>query len=414
MSALGKTPHAAEEALAGAFAAAPRKDVQRRAFARFEEMGLPHRRLESWRYTDLRTRWRATAPFATERDAQARAAFVSALGASDDILVVFLDGTYVSEATRAPPHGVTIHVGRELIWPETARSDAMVALNEAFAETVEIDVAAGVALERPIHIVSTVTGAYSSAQRVLVRVGSRAEVSVIETHRGAGAHQKNCALVFEAGDGAKVEHVARHVEDHDGANIVSSFGATLGAHAQLDSFALIASGEMTRRQLFVRFAGDHSRIALRGASLVAGKQHADTTLVVDHAGLHCESRERFKTIVDDEAAGVYQGKVIVREGAQKTDGAMKSDAILLSEEARMFNRPELEIFADDVVCGHGATVGQLNDDQLFYLRARGLPKAEAEKLLLEAFAGQVIDEVSSEAMRDALHEAVQAWLRRRG
>lgn len=414
MSALGKTPHAAEEALSGAFASASRTPAQRKAFARFEELGLPHRRLESWRYTDLRTRWRAAAPLAGEPDAQARAAFAEAIEGGEEIRIAFLDGRHVSEATGALPHGVTIHVGRELIWPATAHSDAMVALNEAFAETVEIDIAAGVALERPIHIVSAVTGAYSTAQRVLVRVGSHAEISVIETHRGGGAHQKNCALVFEIGDGAKVEHVARHIEDHAGANVVSSFGATLGAQAQLDSFALIASGEMTRRQLFVRFDGDHSRIALRGASLVAGKQHADTTLVVDHASLHCESRERFKTIVDDEATGVYQGKVIVREGAQKTDGAMKSDAILLSEEARMFNRPELEIFADDVVCGHGATVGQLNDDQLFYLRARGLPKAEAEKLLLEAFAGQVIDEVSSEAMRDALHEAVQAWLRRRG
>lgn len=414
MSALGKTPHAAEEALASFFASSRPSEAQRKAFARFESLGLPHRRLESWRYTDLRARWRTALAFAPAPDAQARAAFVAALGGGDGLRIGFLDGHHVVEATGDVPQGVAIRVGREMVWPVTAHGDAVVALNEAFAQTVEIDVAAGTKLETPIHIVSLTTGAVSSAQRVLVRVGSRAEVSVIETHRGGSAHQKNCALAFEIGDEAKVEHVARHTDDHEGASVLSSFAATLGAHAQLDSFALIASGEMTRRQLFVRFDGDHSRIALRGASLVAGKQHADTTLIVDHAGLHCESRERFKTIVDDEATGVYQGKVIVREGAQKTDGAMKSDAILLSEEARMFNRPELEIFADDVVCGHGATVGQLNEDQLFYLRARGLPKAEAEKLLLEAFAGQVIDEVSSEAMRDALHEAVQAWLRRRG
>ena len=414
MSALATIPHAGEGALKRDFAHQRPGAAQQKAFARFEAAGLPHRRLESWRYTDLRARWREALPFAGEPSAEARRDFVTALGGADELRVGFLDGRHVEEATGAIPRGMTIHVGREHVWPLVAQSDAAIALNDAFAETVEIDVAAGVTLTTPIHIVSLVTGAFSTAQRVLIRLGSRAQVSVIETHRGGAAHRKNCALIFEIGDEAKVEHVARHIEDHEGANVVSSFAATLGARASLDSFALIQSGEMTRRQLFVRFDGDHSRIALRGASLIGGKQHADTTLVVDHAGLHCESRERFKTIVDDEATGVYQGKVIVREGAQKTDGAMKSDAILLGEEARMFNRPELEIFADDVVCGHGATVGALNEDQLFYLRARGLDKVQAEKLLLEAFAGEVIDEIGSEAMRDALHEAVQTWLRRRG
>lgn len=414
MGALASLPHAGEEALARAFSRAHASPAQQKAFARFGAMGLPHRRLESWRYTDLRARWREALPFAGEPSAEARAAFVAAPGGGDEIRIGFLDGRHVAEATGALPAGVTIHVGREHVWPQIAQADAMATLNDALAETVEIDVAAGVALEAPIHIVSLTTGAFATTHRVLVRLGSRARATVIETHRGGAAHRKNCALIFEIGDDAHVEHVARHIDEHEGAEVVSSFAATLGAKAELESFALIQSGAMTRRQLFIRFDGDHSRIALRGAALVAGKQHADTTLVVDHAGLHCESRERFKTIVDDEATGVYQGKVIVREGAQKTDGAMKSDAILLGAEARMFNRPELEIFADDVVCGHGATVGALNEDQLFYLRARGLDKVEAEKLLLEAFAGEVIDEVSSEAMRDALHEAVQAWLRRRG
>lgn len=414
MGALDNTPHAAEQALANAFARSHPDDAKRKAFARFSDMGLPQRRLESWRYTDLRSRMRAAAPFAPALDGDAKRAFVASLDAGEGARVAFLDGRYIEEATGALPAGVTIRRGRDMSWPVTAHSDAIVALTDAFADAIEIDIAAGVTVERPIQIVSHVTGAYSSAQRVLVRVGSRADVSIVETHRGVGAHQKYSALVFEIGDAAKVEHVARHDGDDAGATVLSSFGATLGAHAQLDSFALIASGALTRRQLFVRFDGDHSRIALRGASLVADRQHADTTLVVDHQGLHCESRERFKTIVDDEATGVYQGKVIVRAGAQKTDGAMKSDAILLSEESRMFNRPELEIFADDVVCGHGATVGQLNADQLFYLRARGLDRIEAEKLLLEAFAGEVIDEIGSEAMRDALHESVQAWLRRRG
>jgi Fe-S cluster assembly protein SufD len=167
---------------------------------------------------------------------------------------------------------------------------------------------------------------------------------------------------------------------------------------------------LVRRQIFLRFDGEHSTAGIRGLSLLAGKRHADTTLVVDHAVPHCRSREYFKHIIADEATGVYQGKVIVRPHAQKTDGAMKSRALLLSDSAAMFNKPELEIFADDVVCGHGATVAQLDEEQLFYLRSRGLPRAEAEQLLLEAFAAEAVETVRNEAMRERLMSHVSDWL----
>ena len=151
-----------------------------------------------------------------------------------------------------------------------------------------------------------------------------------------------------------------------------------------------------------------------GLSLLRGKEHADTTLVVDHAVPHCTSRELFRHILDHESTGVFQGKVVVRQHAQKTDGAMKSQAIMLGDDAVMNNKPELEIFADDVVCGHGATVGQLDDDQIFYLRARGLSKPEAESLLLEAFAGEALDMVTDEALRERYAAITQDWLSRRG
>lgn len=413
MSALARLRSEAETQLASAFAARVAHGVtsaQKAAFSRFEDAGLPTRRVEAWHYTDLRAKMRSALPFADTPSAEARAEFVASLKNDEGIVVGFLDGRFTPEATGALPHGVTVRAGGSFEWPQAAHGDAVIALNDAFAEGVEIDVAAGVALDRPIHVVSRVTGVASSAHRVLIRVGARAKVTIFETHLGAAAHQTNAALVIEASDDAAIDHVARHVDDGEGAIMLSTFAATLGARTQLDSFALVASGSLTRRQLFVRFGGDHARILLAGVALLKGDQHADTTLVVDHAALHCESRERFKHIVDGEATGVYQGKVIVREGAQKTDGAMKSDAILLSEEARMHNKPELEIFADDVVCGHGATVGQLNDDQLFYLRARGLDRVTAEKLLLEAFAGEVVETVKHEAAQEALVAVVHDWL----
>ena len=144
------------------------------------------------------------------------------------------------------------------------------------------------------------------------------------------------------------------------------------------------------------------------------RRHADTTLVVDHAAPHGQSREFYKHIVADDATGVYQGKVIVQPGAQKTDGGMKSQAILLSPHAVMNNKPELEIFADDVVCGHGATVGALDPEQLFYLQARGLPKAEAEAMLLEAFGADAIARVEDEELAELLRAKMRGWLAARG
>src|SRR5262249_27661296 len=152
---------------------------------------------------------------------------------------------------------------------------------------------------------------------------------------------------------------------------------------------------------------------IRGATLLNGRQHADTTLVADHAAVGSTSREVFKTVLDGEARGIFQGKIIVRPLAQKTDARMAAHALLLSEDAEADSKPELEIFADDVQCGHGATTGALNDDLLFYLKARGIPPKEAEALLIQAFVGEAIDGIEDAGLRDALLEQVAAWLKAR-
>ena len=153
---------------------------------------------------------------------------------------------------------------------------------------------------------------------------------------------------------------------------------------------------------------------MNGVNLLNGRQHGDTTLVLDHAAPHCSSNEVFRAVLDDQAHSVFQGKIIVRPDAQKTDGKMMTRALLLSDGAEADNKPELEIFADDVTCGHGATIGALDESLLFYLRARGLSEKEAQALLIQAFVGEAIETVADDGLRDVVIEAAERWLAARG
>jgi Fe-S cluster assembly protein SufD len=215
-------------------------------------------------------------------------------------------------------------------------------------------------------------------------VGARAEVD----------HIKICT------DGAQALHL-------------STLMVELGERATLRDLSFVSGSAVLRNQLFVRFAGENATAQLAGASLLRGRQHVDTTLVVDHAVPGGSSRELFKSVLDDQSRSVFQGKIIVRPGAQKTDGKMMAKALLLSDDAEANSKPELEIFADDVQCGHGATAGALDEDLLFYLRARGIPLKQAEALLIQSFVGEAIDTIEQDAVKDALHAAALAWLHER-
>jgi len=171
---------------------------------------------------------------------------------------------------------------------------------------------------------------------------------------------------------------------------------------------------VVRSQLFLRFDGEGTVANIRGATLLKDRQHADITLVADHVAKGCQSREIFKSVLDGESRGVFQGKIIVRPKAQKTDGRMMTRALLLSETAEADNKPELEIFADDVQCGHGATAGALDEDLVFYLKARGIPAREAEALLIQAFIGEAVEGIEHAGLREVLMEAAVAWLKARG
>jgi Fe-S cluster assembly protein SufD len=403
-------------------------EQRRRAFELFVASGLPNRRIEAWHYTDLRSLMRDALPFAQPAGAEAAALAESGLDTGllgEAVPLVLVDGFFMagqSELDKLPAGVKVSSLADSLGQPEIAQliapldiaaKDAAFALNTMFMrDGVVIEVEPGVEVARPLSIVSLRTRgeATASAARSLVVVGKGASVLISELQvGGAGPSQTNDAVHFAIGEGAHVEHVVFQSLSL-GALSLATVTADLGAHAAFDSLALSVGADVSRRQLFVRLSGAHGRVALSGVTLMGGEQHADTTLVVDHATPHGESRERYRHILGGQATGVYQGKVIVRPGAQKTDGGMKSNALLLSDGATMNNKPELEIFADDVICGHGATCGSLDEDQLFYLMARGLPQGEAEALLLEAFAAETLEQVSQEWLREALLVQVQKWL----
>ncbi len=408
----------AETSLAGFFASARVSgEARARAFATFDRLGLPSKRVESWHYTDLRGLMREAYPPATT------AAAPAAAGSR----IAIVDGAAPTGLAKlAWPEGLRVRSLREalegatpeflaLLYPEQGADDAAVSLNAAMAgDGVIMEVAPGANIQTPLELAFSSAGEEprSDFSRVLIIVGAGASLTIVESHASSARVQRNNALVFHIDAGARVEHV--FITEHHAAELhVDTLIAELAKDAQFSSFALIAGGLALRRQCFARCAGENVKVAFRGVSLLAGKQHADNTLVIDHAVPHGESRELFKHIVADEATGVFQGKVVVRPHAQKTDGGMKSQALLLSDDAAMYNKPELEIFADDVVCGHGATVGQLDRDQVFYLMARGLPLARAEALLLEGFAREAIEFVASDAIRERLDTALAAWLERR-
>jgi Fe-S cluster assembly protein SufD len=436
---------AAEIGLATAFAANKARlpgggavaALREAAFAQFEQRGLPHRRVEDWKYTDLRALMRDAKPLAQAPDATAKARVKgagAALAGIEARTILFVDGALAAElsdlADLEPGLAIgsmasMLAAGDPLIDRHLGKvatsDDVAVALNTAFmGDGAVIRVAAGATLARPIHLVFANSGLRPAAvfTRSLVVVERGARAMVVESHEGAaggdaqGDVQVNALLELVVGDEAHVDHVKR-TGAGSGTLHVSTLAAAIGARARFNEFLFTAGAGVVRNQLFVRFDGEGTVAGIRGATLLNGSQHADVTLVADHAAGGCTGRELFKSVLDDDGRAIFQGKIIVRRGAQKTDARMATHALLLSETAEADNKPELEIYADDVQCGHGATAGELDDDLLFYLRARGIPEKEAEALLIQAFVGEAVDGIEHAGLRDTLMDHVIAWLRAR-
>jgi Fe-S cluster assembly protein SufD len=409
-------------------------ELRRQAFEAYERAGLPHRRLEDWKYTDLRALMREVLPLAAAPDAAAlkRATAALKLHAIPGIRrLVLVDGVFAPKLSETDDleNGLSIRTLREVLEAGDAtlearlfgpdNSGAMVALNGAMmTDGLVIEVADGAVLTQPLHIVHIASGGTPAAMftRSLLKLGKAASATLVESYiagDGAKAYQVHDSLIISIGDRARLDHV-RLVEDGREAFNISSSVVTLGARAHFNTFGMTSGASVSRYQATIAVAGEGSRVETNGVNLLNGRQHADTTLLLDHAVPNCGSREIFRAVVDERAHSVFQGRIIVRPKAQKTDAKMMTRALLLSDEAEADNKPELEIFADDVTCGHGATTGALDESLLFYLRARGLSEREAQALLIQAFVGEAIEQIANDALRELAIAAAHRWLVARG
>ena len=269
---------------------------------------------------------------------------------------------------------------------------------------------------KPVLLVMARAGAEPCAAtlRHVIAMEAGSKLTLIEAHvalpGSAASGLGNVLTDVTVADGASLDHICC-ARTGEAATHLSTVVAKVGANANYRIFQLTSSTGLVRNGLHVTLTGSGSKLDISGAFMARGREHIDTTLVVDHAVPDCESRELFKGVLDGRARGVFQGKIIVQPGADGTDGKQMAKALMLSEDAEFDSKPELEIFADDVACGHGATCAELDPELMFYCRSRGIPEPDARALLIEAFIGEAIDKLGCDAIRTALMAIAQSWLR---
>jgi Fe-S cluster assembly protein SufD len=398
-------------------------DARKAAIGAFAALGLPHRRIEQWKYTDVRSALKeALAPAvgaAPTTSAEEIDAALEELAALDAHRVVFVDGLHVPKLSHAGgAAGLEIaslaaalksggRTADGLFRDNAPGQEAVIALNTAFmTDGAVIRLAAGARLDKPLLLVFARAGGEGRlvTTRNIIELGDGASATVIEAHvalRGSAPGQANTLTDVSLGNGAHLDHVKCTLAG-ESASHLATWLVTLGKAAAYHAFHLTASTGLARNNVFAAFRGEGAKLDISGSFLGRGAEHIDSTLVVDHAVPRCESRELFKGVLADRAHGVFQGKVIVRPDAQKSDGKQMAQVLMLSEEAEFDSKPELEIHADDVICGHGSTVAEIDEDSLFYMRARGIPAAEARALLIESFIVDAIEKVEDERLRQAL------------
>jgi FeS assembly protein SufD len=408
-------------------------DLRAKAIDAYTALGLPHRRVEAWKYTDLRSRLtealplaRATGGAVTEAElSQALGAEIAGLPAYRLIIVegelraelsdlaglkaAGAEVVSITEALQKPPRWLKGALGRI----NRQDRDPVVALNLALMSGgVGLRLGKGVTLDRPVHLIHLDGGeAASVITRSVVLVEDGASLDLLESYGSLGGTelQRNAVTEVEVGNKASLNHVKLQHEGEAAFHFVTWL-VKIDTDANYNAFQFSTGAALSRSQIYAMFAGEGSSLDVSGALLMRGHQHCDTTLLVEHHVPRCTSRELFKAVLDNEARGVFQGKIIVSPGAQKTDGKQMAQGLLLSETAEFDSKPELEIFADDVVCGHGSTSGQIDENLLFYLESRGIPEYQARALLIQAFVGEAVERIEHEGLREALSKASADWL----
>ena len=421
-------PGAGPAALPGA--GLPWLDALRDEGRRLSADGLPGTRMEAWKYTNL------AALAELEFSPPAMGAEVPPADLGPDAFeglegpsLVFVNGRLspghsrleglpgglrvrgLAQGLTDDPAGIEGLIGSA----ESLNGDLMAAFNAAFAaDGCIVESAPGAVIDEPIRlrfVAAPGEGPLAYHPRVIVRVRAGSRLSLVESHEGpAGAPTWSNPLVdIEVGEGARLSHVKLQIEG-ESAYHTALTKAALAGEARYESHLVALGARLARHEIHIRFDGEGADCQLRGGYMARGSQHVDNTTVIDHAVPHCESREVYKGVLDDTARGVFQGKIIVRQDAQKTDGHQLNRTLLLSRKAEIDTKPELEIYADDVKCSHGATAGEPEDDQLFYLRSRGLDLHTARKLIVEGFMGELLEEVGHEPTRVVLADCVAAWI----
>src|SRR5262249_27793282 len=272
----------------------------------------------------------------------------------------------------------------------------------------------GAVLDRPLQVIHRGgDGSRSVHLRSLVLAGANSRATVVESHLGGGEGWSNCVMQLRLDEAARIHHALLQDESQSAIHVALA-RAQLARGAEYESFTLNLGARLARHDLLVALAGEGARCALDGAYLLRGQQEATVSTFVDHAAPGCSLREVFKGVVEDRAHGVFLGKIAVRPGADKTDAHQLNRNLLLSPRAAVDTKPELEILADDVKCSHGATVGDLDETALFYLRSRGIDEAAARRMLIEAFAADALDLVAEESVRALLRRHLDTWLEKGG
>jgi len=388
------------------------KSRREKAAEAFAAKGLPTVREEAWRFTDV----------SRLNDV----AFGGAWQASDlaydalsELIVVFENGSWSAEKSSLAglPEGVRVQsildCGDARLGSLADSDSGFVLANMAqFSDGVWIDVPAGVTVEQPIHVVHLADAPESAFHyRHLITVGAGASVSVIEEYVGAAGVRYWTNGVTEAfvADGAKVDHYKIQCES-EAAFHFQTLESELGGDALFSNHTVTAGGCLGRNDIRGRLLGEESEAICNGLYLLKDEQVFDTHMFMDHAVPKCQSHELYKGILSDRARGVFCGRILVREDAQETDAIQSNGNLLLSRAAKVNTMPQLEIYADDVKCTHGATIGELDEQALFYLQTRGVEPTKAHAMLTFAFANEVLDEVACSIVKPRIEALVQAWL----
>ncbi|MBT6178304.1 MAG: Fe-S cluster assembly protein SufD [Deltaproteobacteria bacterium] len=409
----------AHEVFQGAQPNASLDSIRLSGVAGFNRLGLPTRRLEEWRYTNLKTI--AKSEFQLSQPGLEKLGETEALPGLDAYSVTVRDGVFqscsdslpegVSVVSLAQGHSLVSNVLGKLVESE----DAMTALNTAFLEAgVVVHVAKGTSIEKPLHLDWVVSQGHENVAlhpRLVVVLEDNAHLNIIETYRGVNesTYLNNIVSEIALGAGANLEHTKLQEESANASHLAQTY-VQQNRDSQYRAHLFNLGAKIGRSAINLRLMEPGASCYLGGLYMIAKKQHADVYTKIEHVAPHCNSQENYKGILDDSATSVFNGYVLVQKEAQKTDSSQQNRNLILSKNATANTRPQLEIYADDVKCAHGATVGQLDEDQIFYMRARGISLEQARSELTYGFAMDVLSELKVEAASVYLEKNIREQL----